>query len=74
MLSHISDALRSLSSQVRLYADEWMLCHPVKSNNDHLTLYINFKEVEKAESNSMGACRGLKSGIPEEEEIDHVPD
>ena len=46
-LCHINNLPEAVQSQVRLFADDCLLYHPIKSQSDHITLQNDLIELEK---------------------------
>jgi hypothetical protein len=46
-LCHITDLPESVSSQVRLFADDCLLYRPIKTHKDHITLQNDLNNLEK---------------------------
>ena len=47
LLYHINDQAEGVQSLVRLFADDCLLYHPIKSQSDHITLQNDLIELEK---------------------------
>ena len=45
-LCHINDLPESVSSQVRLFADDCLLYRPIKTHKDHITLQNDLNNLE----------------------------
>ena len=46
-LCHINDLPQAIQSQVRLFADDCLICRQIKSQTDHITLQNDLLELEK---------------------------